>query len=138
MAPFIDQDSTSSCADVSSDSPIHATDAGRCTDTFLYYSNDDIRIKTLKMDEDSEAIKKEGITKMVSIEQRKTRLSFELHPDVIMEKELLALSDDLPEDLADLVLGNDDSIGELLGEMDLLDEMLLLKMMYEPKSGRNQ
>lgn len=62
---------------------------------------------------------------MVSAEQRKTRLSFELHPDVVMEKELLNLSGDLPKDLADLAIGNDFSIEELLGEMTLLDDVLL-------------
>ena len=138
MAPFIDQDSTSSCTGVSSETPLHTTNVERCTDKFLYYSNDDIRIKTLKMDEDSRAIKKEGIANMVPTELRKTRLSFELHPDVIMEKELteLGLYEDLAEDLADLVIEDEDLIKGILelGEMDdLFDDILEI---YEPKSVR--
>eukprot|EP00579_Thalassiosira_antarctica_P005221 CAMPEP_0201892820 /NCGR_PEP_ID=MMETSP0902-20130614/37317_1 /ASSEMBLY_ACC=CAM_ASM_000551 /TAXON_ID=420261 /ORGANISM="Thalassiosira antarctica, Strain CCMP982" /LENGTH=101 /DNA_ID=CAMNT_0048424413 /DNA_START=53 /DNA_END=358 /DNA_ORIENTATION=+ len=48
-------------------------------DPFLYYSNETIRMKTLKMVEvsESDASQERG--------DRKTRLSFELHPSLILE-----------------------------------------------------
>lgn len=47
-------------------------------DAFLYYSNDAVRMKTLKMEEVSEE------EKGVAVE-RKQRLSFELHPSLVLE-----------------------------------------------------
>ena len=125
MAPFIDNESLSSHADASNGSTPELTSHSNSdpTDMFLYYSCNETRIKTLKMNDDPEATKKEGIANMVSTEQRKTRISFELHPDVIME-DLLELSEGLEEDFTDLIMGNDDSFGEMLAEMALLDEML--------------
>ena len=135
MAPFINNESLSN-VDASNGSTLELTSQTNMdtTDKFLYYSNDETRIKTLKMNGDPEAIKKEGIANMVSTDQRKTRISFELYPDTILE-DLMELTEDLDEDLADLnLLGNADSAGKKITELNLLDELLNL---YKPKpSGR--
>lgn len=64
---------------------IHKSD-----DPFLYYSNDEIRLKTLKycrdVSEDEVVERKRPV--------RKTRISFELHSDLVMEDLLEDLYDD--------------------------------------------
>ena len=81
------------------DASSSSTDAAtRYDDAFLYYSNDDVRIKTLKMAEDptpeqvSEPQQRSISTSSAS--ERKTMISFELHPSLIMEDVLADLCDD--------------------------------------------
>mmetsp|Transcript_17077 Transcript_17077/g.36085 ORF Transcript_17077/g.36085 Transcript_17077/m.36085 type:complete len:128 (-) Transcript_17077:83-466(-) len=52
----------------------------KSNDAFLYYSNDDIRMKTLKLEEVPETV---GAIEIRV--PRKTRISFELHPSVLLE-----------------------------------------------------
>mmetsp|Transcript_27813 Transcript_27813/g.47279 ORF Transcript_27813/g.47279 Transcript_27813/m.47279 type:complete len:148 (-) Transcript_27813:58-501(-) len=67
-------------------------------DPFLYYSNDDVRMKTLRLEEVSDSsTRTENAT-------RKTRLSFEVHPSMIFD------------DMLDELYGDDD---DLLGEIDI-------------------
>mmetsp|Transcript_8061 Transcript_8061/g.17474 ORF Transcript_8061/g.17474 Transcript_8061/m.17474 type:complete len:113 (-) Transcript_8061:89-427(-) len=47
-------------------------------DPFLYYSNDEVRMKTLKLETISEAEVADSTTT-----SRRTRISFELHPSVM-------------------------------------------------------
>ena len=58
-------------------------------DAFLYYSNDDIRLKTLKLQEVDDTA-----ATTTSRRERKTRISFEIDP-------LLVLGDDLLDELFD-------------------------------------
>ena len=60
-------------------------DREKSDDAFAYYSNDEIRMKTLKLQEcDIDST----IPAMPSRQERKTRLSFELDPYLILEDEL--------------------------------------------------
>ena len=86
-------------------------------DAFLYYSNDEIRIKTLKLQEVDTATNAKP-----SRQERKTRISFELDPMLILEDELDAMEDDEEEDFdidfSHLKTGNKNS------KMDLLAGLL--------------
>ena len=84
-------------------------------DPFLYYSNETIRMKTLKMVEvsESDASQERG--------ERKTRLSFELHPSLILEDVMTEIfGDDISwgsgHDVEDNAKGN--------GKTDLLTVLL--------------
>lgn len=96
----------------------------KSNDPFLYYSNDEIRIKTLKMNEDPLSIELQGLAKMATNQtKRKTRISFEMHPDAVMGLEdMLDVIGDITEDDIDFDLGLDDSITET----DLFRELLQL------------
>lgn len=98
--------------------PIHA-DLCKSDDPFLYYSNDDIRLKALKFEDVSETncSTKTGDERA----SRKTRISFELHPDVIFEGMLDGILDD-DED----IFGEIDYDGEDGSESDLLAQLLQL------------
>eukprot|EP00581_Thalassiosira_minuscula_P005281 CAMPEP_0183742410 /NCGR_PEP_ID=MMETSP0737-20130205/64680_1 /TAXON_ID=385413 /ORGANISM="Thalassiosira miniscula, Strain CCMP1093" /LENGTH=117 /DNA_ID=CAMNT_0025977993 /DNA_START=475 /DNA_END=825 /DNA_ORIENTATION=+ len=64
-------------------------------DPFLFYSNDDIRIKTLKLKEVSHKAKLADKANA----QRKSRISFELHPSLIFEDMLDELRADNSSDV---------------------------------------
>ena len=78
-------------------------------DAFLYYSNDEIRLKTLKLEEGSSSAVDTRTTSKASSSsrqyERKTRISFEVDP-------LLVLGDDLDE------LFNDDDEDDFFGDID--------------------
>ena len=66
-------------------------------DAFLYYSNDDVRMKKLLLKDNESDSNEEAREEQQAIPQaveRKTRISFELDPLLIMEDELLAMFDD--------------------------------------------
>jgi len=119
MAPF--QDEQNDQQNESSNYCPITTDA-IYNDAFLHYSNDDIRLEALKMTEcptqDQVFTLQRDCISTKGKPERKTRISFELHPSLILEDLLADLSDD----------GNDTK-GEYAcsPEHDLLKELLKLK-----------
>ena len=82
-------------------------------DAFLYYSNDEVRINALKLRGDGSRDNHETHQQQQPLEvevERKTKLSFELHPSLLLE---------------DLFDGVDDDI---FGEEDIDIEELILSM----------
>ncbi|KAL7549223.1 hypothetical protein ACHAWF_012495 [Thalassiosira exigua] len=147
MAPLYDDDESShddSCMDVdfspvkrSQDASAVPTDAGRrrarkCAsksdDPFLYYSDDHVRMKTLKL-EDDRVTDGKGEKENAKPIERKTRISFELHPSLIMEdmlEELEGCNDDYDELMAlDCELSKgDEQAANVSGSLDLLKQLL--------------
>ena len=57
----------------------------RDNDAFSYYSNDQVRIRTLKLWGRSSINNQEEPQQQQQRQERKTRISFELHPSLILE-----------------------------------------------------
>jgi len=72
-------------------------------DAFLHYSNDETRMNTLMLKEASKCQRQQRVT-----QERKTRISFEVHPSLILE---------------DLLFDND---GDCMAESDDIGSLLLL------------
>ena len=70
-------------------------------DAFLHYSNDETRMNTLMMKEASKCQRQQRVT-----QERKTRISFEVHPSLILE---------------DLLFDND---GDCIAESDDIGSLL--------------
>ena len=86
-------------------------------DAFLRYSNDEVRMQTLMM---STATRRDTQQTEAQVVDRKTRISFELHPSLIMEDMLRELGDD------DEDSGNDSSIQDMISsfmQTDMEDEL---------------
>ena len=83
---------------ISQDSASHSVSSAtkKSEDAFLYYSNDEIRIKTLKLKEVDITSVSEDMS-----QQRKTRISFELDPMLILGDELEEMFDD-EDDFSDI------------------------------------
>ena len=81
----------------------------RDNDAFSYYSNDQVRIRTLKLWGKSSNNNQEE-PHQEEVAERKTRISFELHPSLILED----LLDELAED-GELFVDGDET------DMDMLD-----------------
>ena len=80
-------------------------------DAFLHYSNDETRMNTLMMKETPKYQRQQRVT-----QERKTRISFEVHPSLILE-------DLLFDDDGDFIAESDD-IGSLLDcEDDSTDDI---------------
>mmetsp|Transcript_28464 Transcript_28464/g.60298 ORF Transcript_28464/g.60298 Transcript_28464/m.60298 type:complete len:159 (-) Transcript_28464:221-697(-) len=116
---FLARVSTKKDGDVSTNKAgDHADAKSSCmsNDAFLYYSDDRNRMKALKL-EDDEAASTERVSNQC---ERKTRLSFELHPSLIL--------DDMLDELFSEDESNDIGFGWLeCGDdpkMDLLAQLL--------------
>ena len=72
-------------------------------DAFLHYSNDETRMNTLMLKEAPKCQRQQRVT-----QERKTRISFEVHPSLILE---------------DLLFDND---GDCMAESDDIGSLLLL------------
>ncbi|KAL7525462.1 hypothetical protein ACHAWF_001373 [Thalassiosira exigua] len=96
--------------------------ASKSEDPFLYYSDDDVRMKTLKMVDGR--IEPEPTS---GPRQRKTRLSFELHPSLILEDVIDEL--DSGDDFLDI----DDRLFEAddRADSDASDTLDLLKQLLD-------
>ena len=105
---------------ISQDSESHSISSAtkKSEDAFLYYSNDEIRIKTLKLKEVDITSANENTS-----QQRKTRISFELDPMLILGDELEEMFNDEDEDVfsdidfSHLKTGSKDSNMDLLAEL---------------------
>lgn len=88
MAPF-QKESSSSSLDVLPESTVDeaTTSEGRKPhDAFLHYSNDSVRMRALKMqDANVERAAADCLQSKPRNQERKTRLSFELHPSLILD-----------------------------------------------------
>ena len=87
-------------------------------DVFLYYSNDEVRMKTLKL-EDRDAT---TASNKIARHQRKTRLSFEADPLLVLEDDLEEMFGDDECDFSDIDFshlknGHNDSKIDLLSEL---------------------
>eukprot|EP00584_Thalassiosira_punctigera_P009209 CAMPEP_0172534186 /NCGR_PEP_ID=MMETSP1067-20121228/6642_1 /TAXON_ID=265564 ORGANISM="Thalassiosira punctigera, Strain Tpunct2005C2" /NCGR_SAMPLE_ID=MMETSP1067 /ASSEMBLY_ACC=CAM_ASM_000444 /LENGTH=146 /DNA_ID=CAMNT_0013318949 /DNA_START=113 /DNA_END=553 /DNA_ORIENTATION=+ len=102
MAPFQEEkfsDYDSSCAGANAPEKSLqdvCQEGKKYDDAFLYYSNDDVRIKTLKMIEVSEMESRQAAR---GGQERKTRISFELHDSLILEDLLKGVCDGDPMDI---------------------------------------
>ena len=96
----------------------------KAQDPFLYYSNDTIRMKTLKLEQvtnkDHDVVSRQDQQHPV---KRKTRHSFELHPSLLLDDLLTDLdsNDDDDEDMDFMAL---------LDDVDM-DFMALLEMLQQ-------
>ena len=88
-------------------------DVSKSDDPFLFYSNDDVRMSALKLKEVSET---ERPT------ERKTRISFELHPDLVLEEMADSLYDSDEVDFKSLLQNT--SMAAESPNMELLKELL--------------
>eukprot|EP00584_Thalassiosira_punctigera_P009288 CAMPEP_0172536924 /NCGR_PEP_ID=MMETSP1067-20121228/8636_1 /TAXON_ID=265564 ORGANISM="Thalassiosira punctigera, Strain Tpunct2005C2" /NCGR_SAMPLE_ID=MMETSP1067 /ASSEMBLY_ACC=CAM_ASM_000444 /LENGTH=145 /DNA_ID=CAMNT_0013322111 /DNA_START=98 /DNA_END=535 /DNA_ORIENTATION=+ len=68
-------------------------------DAFLYYSNDEVRMKTLRLSDEASIAASANAES--SRPERRTRLSFELHPSLILD------------DMMDELLNDEDALGEI-------------------------
>lgn len=69
------------------------------SDPFLYYSDDETRMRAIRLIDDGP---EEGSRQQVR-RQRKTRISFEVHPSLVLD-------DDVDDVFDDLSLGDDDEL----------------------------
>eukprot|EP00581_Thalassiosira_minuscula_P010667 CAMPEP_0183724118 /NCGR_PEP_ID=MMETSP0737-20130205/17339_1 /TAXON_ID=385413 /ORGANISM="Thalassiosira miniscula, Strain CCMP1093" /LENGTH=137 /DNA_ID=CAMNT_0025954611 /DNA_START=127 /DNA_END=540 /DNA_ORIENTATION=+ len=81
------------------DSQSHA-DFSKSDDPFLYYSNDEVRIMTLKLKEVPET------KKCFNSTTRKTRISFEVHPSLVLDEMFQELYGDEQDPLDDIDFHN--------------------------------
>ena len=104
---------------ISQDSASHSVSSAtkKSEDAFLYYSNDEIRIKTLKLEE----VDVTSVNEEMS-QQRKTRISFELDPMLILGDELEEMFDD-EDDFCDIDFSHLKT-GSKGSNMDLLAKLL--------------
>ena len=108
----ISLEASSSCfiPSTTTDEQVHIDDncsssSGSTDDAFSYFSNNEIRLKTLKLQEvDHDVLA--TTTRTSRQYERKTRLSFELDPQLILEDEL------------EEIFGNDDEADEDFFELD--------------------
>ena len=96
----------------------HLTCTTASDDAFLKYSSDEVRMKTLKMSEGTSSCTKSSLEKQAIAtpkqqRERKTRISFELHPSLIMED--MIFEDDLDND----VDGEDINLEDLLQDVQM-------------------
>eukprot|EP00584_Thalassiosira_punctigera_P000714 CAMPEP_0172530010 /NCGR_PEP_ID=MMETSP1067-20121228/3900_1 /TAXON_ID=265564 ORGANISM="Thalassiosira punctigera, Strain Tpunct2005C2" /NCGR_SAMPLE_ID=MMETSP1067 /ASSEMBLY_ACC=CAM_ASM_000444 /LENGTH=149 /DNA_ID=CAMNT_0013314153 /DNA_START=99 /DNA_END=548 /DNA_ORIENTATION=+ len=101
--------SANKCKDVSTSKAgdrIEAESSCVSKDAFLYYSDDQIRMKALKLEENQAASTERGSNQF----ERKTRLSFELHPSLILG--------DMMDELLNEDESNDIGFGRLEGGDD--------------------
>ncbi|KAL7527612.1 hypothetical protein ACHAWF_002247 [Thalassiosira exigua] len=142
MAPLYDDESShdGSCQVTSSSTVKGPQDAGvaptaeprrsqrranKSEDPFLYYSDDDVRMKALKFEEDCAQNSSEEQKNVRPIE-RKTRISFELDLLLIMEDLLDEMNGcgDVDELSLDCELLEGDARADLSGSLDLLKQLL--------------
>ena len=113
LSSFASATNTGNCSDALVDKSDQSYDA------FLYYSNDEVRIRVLKLQEPTDA---ESTSIEMSRHERKTRLSFELDPLLMMEDMMEELLDD--DELSDI---DYDKLKCWDGsKMDLLAELLTI------------
>ena len=93
----------------------------RDNDAFSYYSNDQVRIRTLKLWGKSSNNNQEEQHQEELVE-RKTRISFELHPSLILEDPL----DELAEE-GELFVDGDEIIDIDMDMLDLLQDNLRVR-----------
>ena len=119
MAPYQEEETFSGdpprCGDINTpEKSSQDAHKGKRDDPFLYYSNDEIRMKTLMLEGVSEAGQGGG---KESRRERKTRISFELHHSLIMDDELEEIPcDDISNDI-DYNFGGNSTQADLLREL---------------------
>mmetsp|Transcript_26870 Transcript_26870/g.45798 ORF Transcript_26870/g.45798 Transcript_26870/m.45798 type:complete len:158 (+) Transcript_26870:377-850(+) len=95
--------------------PHHVESLCKSEDPFLYYSNDDVRIKTLKMEEVSDTLTRTDNA------TRKTRISFEVHPSMIFNDMFDELygdgNDDMDTYIDNLIADGSGSVSDLLAQL---------------------
>ena len=126
QSSFSDDNCLSSCEvnsieskKISQDSASHSVLSAtkKPVDAFLFYSNDEIRIKTLKLEE----VDVTSVNEEMS-QQRKTRISFELDPMLILGDKLEEMFDD-EDDFCDIDFSHLKT-GSKGSNMDLLAKLL--------------
>ena len=91
----------------------------KCNDAFLYYSNDKVRMNTLKLKDTGTTVASARVES--NRHERKTRLSFELDPLLIMEDLMDELL--LDKDESSVIAGEELERGDD-SKMNLLVELL--------------
>ena len=109
------QDAHSFVVPTATETKPHHTEVSKSDDAFLYYSNDEIRLKAMKLQKVPETVRTSDI------KERKTRLSYEVDPLLAMEDMLDDIFDEDEEfDMSDLIVdfpSKDSSKADLLKQL---------------------
>lgn len=102
----------------SSEEQLHPTTKA---DPFLYYSNDRVRMRELRL-EDEEEEEDSSDEQSTNSCERKTRLTFELHPSLLLDDDLIDDDDELLSPDFEAFL--DASIAAIKQDPDAVDDVI--------------
>ncbi len=91
LVKTVPQEDASSSRCYRQEAPAEDADTLRTTDPFLYYSNDAVRLRTLKYTTPVSDEELRQLLHATIASTRKSRISFEMHPTAVLEDELMAL-----------------------------------------------